>query len=111
MTNTKTLNKILNNIEELRAAYPEQDRFIDKIYDCVTYEIYDKEDAISYICENENIMHKLFEIIDNENFDNRDITDEEFGKIITNIKSIAENLDIAIYDYVEYISEKYNLND
>ena len=111
MTRETAFDSVLENIEDLRKAYPEQDRLINELYNCATYYIYDSVDAMSYMHEIDKVMSQLFDIIDNENFDDRDLSDKDFAEVITNIKRIAENIDISIYEYVQYVICDYRLYD
>lgn len=108
---TRTTAEIEKYIEELRLAYPEQDKLIDEILHYARYDIYDSVDAMTYINIVNAEMIKLFNTIELEDFNDRDITDKEFSEIITNIKRIAENIDIAIYEYVQYVLEDYRLEE
>ena len=108
---TRTTAEIEKHIEELLQAYPEQEKLINELFHCATYDIYDSVDAMTYINIVNAEMIKLFDIIDLEDFNDRDITDKEFGEIISNIKRIAENIDIAIYEYVQYVLEDYRIEE
>ena len=111
MTNTKALNKILNAINELRAAYPEQDRLIDEMVECVMYDVYDADDVVSYMHENNIILNKLFNAIDIEAFDNRELSDDEYAATIREIERIAINIEGDIDEYTDHLIYIYHIYD
>lgn len=111
MTKIALLDEIFKLIEALRIAYPEKDRLIDEIYECVNYDVYDSTDALVYKHMVNDVMVKMFDEIEFENFDERDLSDMEYAEIITDIKHIAEILDSLIADYVEYLMDEYHFYD
>ena len=111
MTREKALNKIVNNIEKLRAIYPEQGNLIDKMLECALYEICDIEDVITYLHEMNIVMDKLFEAIDIEAFDNRELSDKEYATIINEIEKIATDIDSDIDEYINYLMYIYDIYD
>ena len=112
MTKKKMLlNNILNNIEKLRAVYPEQGNLIEKMLECALYEICDVEDIITYLHEMNIVMDKLFEAIDIEAFDNRELSDKEYSAIINEIEKIATDIDSDIDEYTNYLMYIYDIYD
>lgn len=111
MTREKALNKIVNNIEKLRAIYPEQGNLIDKMLECALYEICDVEDIITYLHEMNIVMDKLFEAIDIEAFDNRELSDKEYAVIINEIEKIATDIDSDTDEYINYLMYIYDIHD
>ena len=111
MTREKALNKILNNIEKLRAVYPEQGDLIDEMLECALYEICDIEDVITYLHEMNIIMNKLFEAIDIEAFDNRELSNKEYAAIINEIEKIATDIDSDMDEYINYLMYIYDIHD
>lgn len=109
MTGYRTVKEIVKHIDELNKAYPEQEKFINELFNCAIYDVYDADDAKAYIHGINSAMDELFDIIENENFDDRNITDKEYSEIITDIKRIAENIDSAIIEYVGYLIDDYHL--
>ena len=111
MTREKALNKIVNNIEKLRAIYPEQNKLIDDMLECALYDICDVEDIITYLHEMNIIMDKLFEAIDIEAFDNRELSDKEYAAIINEIEKIATDIDSDTDEYINYLMYIYDIYD
>ena len=111
MTRKTLLNKIANNIEKLRAIYPEQDNLMDEMLECVMYDIRDIEDVITYLHEMNIIMNKLFEAIDIEAFDNRELSNKEYAAIINEIEKIATDIDSDTDEYIDYLIYIYNIYD
>ena len=112
MTKEKTLlNKTVNNIEKLRAIYPEQGSLIDEMLDCALYEICDVDDVVTYLHEMNIVMNKLFEAIDIEAFDNRELSDKEYAAIVNEIEKIATDIDSDIDEYINYLMYIYDIDD
>ena len=111
MTRKTLLNKIVNNIEKLCALYPEQGALIDEMLECALYEICDIEDVITYLHEMNMVMDKLFEAIDIEAFDNRELSDKEYAAIINEIEKIATDIDSDIDEYTNYLMYIYDIYD
>ena len=110
MKKNELINEVINSIETLRIAYPEKDRFIDEVLECALGDIYDASDALTYIHTVNAVMIKLFDTIDLEELNDRDISDREYSEIITDIKLKAEEVDSALYDYIDAIKDEW-LND
>ena len=111
MTKKTLLNKIVNNINELSALYPEQDNLIDKMLECVMHDICDVDDVISYRHEINTIMNELFDAIDIEAFDNRELSDKEYAVTISKIEKIAVSIDTCIDEYIDYLIDIYHIYD
>ena len=103
--------KTINTAKFLRCEYPEGDRLINEILDCITYGITCKEDACTYTHAINAAMSKLFYNIENEAFDDRDITDAECAEIITEIKKIYTELDSYIDDYINELVYTFGINE
>lgn len=100
-------------INELKAAYPEQIRLIDEVADCANsarYGLFDDEEALATVHEIDNLLEELWEVVYNENFDDRDLTDKEFANVITDIKDKVARLESVINDYREDLIIKFDLN-
>ena len=111
MTREKALNKILSNIEELRAIYPEQDALMDEMLECVMYDIYDADDVVSYMHETNVILKKLFSALDIEAFDNRELSDDEYAATVREIEEIAINIESCIDEYIDHLLYIYHIYD
>ena len=111
MTRKTLLNKIVNNIEKLRAIYPEQGNLIDDMLECALYDICDIEDIITYLHEMNIIMDKLFEAIDIEAFDNRELSDKQYATIINEIEKIATDIDSDTDEYINCLMYIYDIYD
>ena len=111
MTRKTLVNKIVNNIEELRAIYPEQGNLIDKMMECALYEICGADDIISYMHETNVILKKLFNTLDIEAFDNRELSDDEYAVTIREIEKISINIESCIDEYIDYLIYIYNIYD
>lgn len=104
------LEKRLN---ELKAVYPEQIRLIDEVADCaytVAYGFLDDEEALATVHEIDDLLEDLWEVVYNENLDDRDLTDKEFAKVITDIKDKVARLESVINDYREDLIIKFDLD-
>ena len=100
-------------INELKAVYPEQIRLIDEVADCAytaAYEYLDEEEALATVHEIDDLLEELWEVVYNENFDDRDLTDNEFAKVITDIKDKVARLESVINDYREDLILRFDLN-
>ena len=109
MTDLRFMNEIVEDIKRLRIAYPEQTRFINELEKCVTADICDTIDAKVYIYKAKALMNALFDTIEEENFDDRCITDMQYGEVISKIKTVAVDLDISVTAYIEYLRGEYYL--
>ena len=99
-------------INELKAVYPEQIGLIDELADCATsarYGFFDDEEALATVHEIDDLLEELWEVVYNENFDDRDLTDKEFAKVITDIKDKVARLESVINDYREDLIIKFDL--
>ena len=111
MTKKTLLNKIVNNIEKLRAIYPEQDALIDEMLECVVYDICGADDVISYMHETNAILKELFNAIDIEAFDNRELSDDEYAATVREIEEIAINIESCIDEYIDHLLYIYHIYD
>lgn len=102
-------------INALVAQYPEQDKLIndllnDMLY--LRYDIADAQDALTAIHTVRDSLNALWDAVDMEDFNDRDISDEAFAKIIVNIKNtltalewiIDSDIQDTIYEYDLYIA-------
>lgn len=106
MTN---LREIIN---ALVALYPEQDKLIndllnDALY--LQYDVTDSADAITAIHTVRESLNALWVAVENENFDNRDLSDKDFGKVIAEIKKITAEIDLIIDGYRQDAISKFDL--
>ena len=109
MADLRLMNKIVEDIKRLRIVYPEQTRFINELEKCVTANICDTVDAKVYIYKAKALMTALFDTIEDERFDDRCITDIQYAEVISKIKTVAVDLDAAIADYIEFLTDEYYL--
>ena len=103
--------KAINTAEILRCEYPEQDRLINELIDFITYGIACREDACTYIHAINAVMSELFNAIDNEAFDDRDVSDAEYAEIITEIKKIYAGLDSFIDEYINELIYTFGIDE
>lgn len=103
--------KTISTAEFLRCEYPEQDRLINELIDSITYGISCKEDACTYIHAINALMNELFNAIDNEAFDDRDVTDAEYAAAISEIKGIAVELESYIDEYINELIYTFGINE
>ena len=103
--------KTVESIELLRREYPEADKLLNELLDCITYGIACREDACTYIHAINAAMDELFYNIENESLDDRDITNAEYAEIITEIKEIAVKLDGFINDYINELIYTFGINE
>ena len=103
--------KAINTAEFLRCEYPEQDRLINELIDCITYGIADKEDACTYIHAINAVVSELFYNIENDSLDDRDVSDKEYSEIITEIKKIAIKLDSFIDEYIDELIYTFGIDE
>ena len=103
--------KAIESAEYLCRIYPEQDRLINELIDCITYGITCKEDACTYIHAINAVMSELFYNIENEAFDDRDISDKEYSEIITELKEIFTELDSFINEYIDELTYTFGINE
>lgn len=99
-------------INELKAVYPEQIRLIDEVADCAytaAYGFLDDEEALATVHEIDDLLEELWEVVYNENLDDRDLTDKEFAKVITDIKDKVARLESVINDYREDLIIEFDL--
>ena len=101
--------KALESAEYLMRIYPEQDRLINELIDSVTYGVTDKADALTYIHAADDLMTEIFNAIDDEAFDDRDLSDAEYAAAISEIKGIAADLDSYIDDYINDLICEFDL--
>ena len=109
MADLRFMNEIVKDIKRLRIAYPEQTRFINELEKCVTADICDTIDAKAYIYKAKALMTALFDTIEEENFDDRCITDMQYAKVISKIKAAAVDLDTSVTNYTEFLKYEYYL--
>lgn len=103
--------KAINTAEFLRCEYPEQDRVINELIDCITYGITCKDDAYTYIHAINAVMSELFYNIENDALDDRDVSDKEYSEIITEIKKIYIDLDGFINEYIDELIYTFGINE
>ena len=103
--------KAINTAEYLSRIYPEQDRLINELIDSVTYGVTDKADALTYIHVADDLMSELFHAIREEAFDDRDVSDAEYGEIISEIKNTAVKLDSFIDEYINELIYTFGINE
>ena len=103
--------KTVDTIELLRCEYPEGEKILNDLLDCITYGIACKEDACTYTHAINAAMDELFNAIENDSLDNRDITDAEYAAAISEIKGIATELDSFINDYVNELIYTFGINE
>ena len=103
--------KTLDAIELMRCEYPEGDKLLNELFDCVTYGITCKEDACTYTHAINAVMDELFNTINSDVLDDRDITDVEYAEIITEIKGIYADLDSFIDDYIQDLICEFGINE
>ena len=109
MADLRFMDEIVKDIKRLRIAYPEQTRFINELEKCVTANICDTIDAKVYIYKAKALMTALFDTIEVERFDDRCITDMQYAEVISKIKAVAVDLDAAVADYIEFLTDEYYL--
>ena len=103
------LNELIN---ELSAKYPEAKKLIAELLDnaeYLHYDVYDDEEALTAIHIVDDTMADLWETVENENFDNRNLSDKVFGKVIAEIKEITAEIDSIIDDYRQDAISKFDL--
>lgn len=103
--------KAINTIELLRCEYPEGEKLINELVDCITYGIACKEDACTYTHAINAIMAELFYNIENDSLDDRDVSDKEYSEIITEIKDIYIDLDGLINEYVTDLIYNFGIDE
>ena len=103
--------KTVATIELLRCEYPEADRLINEILDCITYGITCREDACTYTHAINAAMDELFYNIENDSLDDRDVSDVEYAEIITEIKEIYTELNSLINDYINELIYTFGINE
>ena len=103
--------KTLDAIELLRCEYPEGNKLLNELFDCITYGIACRDDACTYIHGINALMSELFYNIDNEAFDDRDVSDAEYAEIITEIKKTAADLDGFINEYIDELTYTFGINE
>ena len=103
--------KAINTAELLRCEYPEGDKFINELLDCITYGIACREDACTYIHAINAVMSELFYNIENDPLDDRDVSDKEYSEIITELKEIFTELDGFINEYINELIYTFGINE
>lgn len=103
--------KTVVTIELLRREYPESEKILNELLDCITYGITCREDACTYIHAINAAMEELFYTIKEEAFDDRDVSDVEYAEIITEIKEIYTDLDGLINDYINELIYTFGINE
>ena len=103
--------KTVEAIELLRAEYPEGDKLLNELFDCITYGIACREDACTYTHAINAAMDELFYSIENDSLDDRDLSDAEYAEIITEIKGIAVELDSFINEYIDELAYTFGINE
>ena len=101
--------KTVEAIELLRAEYPEGDKLLNELFDCITYGIACREDACTYTHAINAAMDELFYSIENDSLDDRDLSDAEYAAAISEIKGIAADLDSYIDDYINDLICEFDL--
>lgn len=99
-------------INALLAQYPEQTQLINEISNSAEYlrdTVSTAEDALTAIRAVDDTTAELWEILENEKFNNRDLTDMQYSIVITDIKQKAVELDSVIDDYRQDAINKYKL--
>lgn len=105
----KKLRKIIN---ALIAMYPEQAHLINEISNSAEYlrdTVNTAEDAITAIHCIDDTTAELWEILENENLDDRDLSDIQYSIVITDIKEKTVELDALIDGYRQDAISKFNL--
>ena len=92
--------KTVESIELLRREYPEGDKLLNDLLDCITYGITCREDACTYTHAINAAMDELFYNIENDSLDDRDVSDAEYAAIISKIKEIFTQVDSFINEYI-----------
>ena len=103
--------KTVETIELLRCEYPEGEKFLNELLDCITYGIACKDDACTYTHVINAAMDELFYNIENDSLDDRDITEAEYTEIISEIKKIFTELDSLINDYINELVYTFGINE
>ena len=99
-------------IDELIAIYPEQEDLLEEMYadvELLDLEVTKKRNVVLGIWCVDDILNLLWDRVDNENLNNRDLTDKEFAIIITDIKDKVAKLESIIADYRAELIDKFNL--
>lgn len=103
------LNELIN---ELSAQYPEQDKLINDLLNdalCLRYDVCDSADAITAIHTVRESLNALWNAVDMENLNDRDISDKAFAEIIVNIKNTLAAIEWIIDSDVQDAIYKYDL--
>lgn len=103
--------KTVESIELLRREYPEGDKLLNDLLDCITYGITCREDACTYTHAINAAMDELFYNIENDSLDDRDLSDAEYAAIITEIQGIAAELDSFINEYINELVYTFGINE
>lgn len=105
----KTLGLLIN---ELTTLYPEKIQPIDELF-CnalsLRYDVTDKDDAVTAIHTVRDSLKSLWYAVDNEDLNNRDITDRAYAEIIVNIKNILAAIEWVIDSDIQDTIYKYDL--
>lgn len=99
-------------IDELIAIYPEQEDLLEEMYadvEVLDLEVAKKRNVALGIWCVDDILNLLWDRVDNENLDDRNLTDKEFAIVITDIKDKVANLESVIADYRAELIAKFNL--
>ena len=103
--------KTVDTIEFLRCEYPEGDKLLNELLDCITYGINCREDACTYTHAINAVMSELFYNIENEAFDDRDVSDAEYAAVISEIKEIFSQLDGFINEYIDELTYTFGIDE
>lgn len=103
--------KAVESAEHLAHIYPEQDRLINELIDYITYGIACKEDACTYIHAINAVMDELFNTINSDVLDDRDVSDAEYAAAISEIKNTAARLDSFIDDYIQDLICEFGIDE
>ena len=105
----KMLNELIN---ELLEQYPEQDKLINELLENVKYlryDTFDSDDAITAIHTVRESLNALWDAVDMEDFNDRDISNKAFAEIIVNIKNTLAALEWVIDSDVQDTIYKFDL--
>ena len=103
--------KTVESIELLRREYPEGDKLLNDLLDCITYGITCREDACTYTHAINAAMDELFYNIENDSLDDRDVSDAEYAAIISKIKEIFTQVDSFINEYINELIYTFGINE
>ena len=105
----KMLNELIN---ELLEQYPEQDKLISELLDNaerLRSDVYDEDEALTAIHTVRTSLTNLWDAVDMEDFNDRDISDKAFAEIIVNIKNTLTALEWIIDSDIQDTIYKFDL--